>query len=80
MNPECELDSPVSKGGFQGSASSAAWSSKLKPRSLRAARPSFMFGLSQRLTKYFTIESLPQGSIRWLSWRCDLVGRRNVSK
>ena len=31
MNPECELDSPVSKGAFQGSASSAVWSSKLKP-------------------------------------------------
>jgi hypothetical protein len=31
MNPKYELDSPVSAGAFQGSASSAAWSSKLKP-------------------------------------------------
>lgn len=31
MKPECELDSSVGKGVLQGSASSAAWSSKLKP-------------------------------------------------
>jgi len=31
MKPECELGSSVGKGAFQGSASSAAWSSKLKP-------------------------------------------------
>ena len=49
MKPECELDSSAGKGVFHGSASSAAWSSKLKPDHFeRSARRSVFSSTSNR--------------------------------
>ncbi len=72
MNPEYELDSPVSKGGTRQRVGRRLVV-EAKARSLRAARRIVYVRQSTAPPKVLHHREFVAASIRWLIWRCDLL-------